>query len=230
MPKFLRMALVGAVLAAVFALAHPAFAEEPSLPFGRYEGSAVGGDADAIAVTLYINGTQPSDTTFSIKTDVLPAVIAIQPSELTWMEDEGGYWYWAASVKTLGLSGSGTGQLVLENGKAAIYGSGDGSFQNKSGSGYGSADMVEAGQTSPGMQVVDAFNGFIGGPPKAGSVKEPRKFRPSPDDPKEQEEKNIRRESRKLMKSLFGDIPLGPYEFFVFILVVFIIMLGLGLL
>lgn len=170
MSKSLRAAaLSSGVLAMILLLAAPVWAKapaggSPSFPFGKYQGSAVGGDGEPFAITVYVTGSNLEDVSLTVVTDKLPIPLSVTPEYVR--EDGEGQWVTAVSVNnpSLKLSGSGTGHVVFEDGKAAIYGDGSGSFRSKSGSGHGFAQAV-AGDTGTGAQVIDALNGFVGGPP-----------------------------------------------------------------
>lgn len=233
MPKFLRAIVVSATIVVTLVVAQSAGAavksltDEEDFPFGKYEGSAVGDSGgDPIAVTVYVTGKDSSDVAFAVRADMLPATIDVEPSSMVW-DPQKNAWEFTVSVNKFGLNGSGGGEVTFDRGNGVIFGAGEGSFQGNSGSGRGTVDMVSAGQTSTGAQIVEGFNSFVGGPPKAGPVKYPRKIGETSEEAQRKAE--VKKDAKGIMKALFGDAPLGPFAFFIFILVVFIIMLALGL-
>ncbi len=150
-------------------------AQEESMPFGKYVGSAAGGNPGSkpIALTLYVNPGANGAFELTFSTPAIPIPISV-----TGTPQQAGNGYdvpVSVNLSSVRLTGSGTLRLRMRDGQWVAYGTGSGSFRDKSGSGSASARPV-GGASSSGQQVIDAIGGFFGGPPEPTDISPPEVF------------------------------------------------------
>ncbi len=162
--RALRTILVVGVVASLLLFAQAAFAEEDitGIPCGKYPGSAVGSNPGSVpfAVTIYVSPGRAGNAKLTAVTSMLPIPVSVEgvPARVP----HGWDIPVTANFASIQLFGDGVARLRLRDGQWTLYGSGTGSFRGKSGSGRGTASKVE-GSWSTGAQVLDAFQGFVGG-------------------------------------------------------------------
>ncbi len=170
--------LLGVVVVLMGVSISAALGEEAGggIPYGRYDGSAIGSSekSEPFGVTLYIAEGADGTAQVTAVTSKLP--IPVSANGVAQAVPGG----WDISVSkswdALDLSGSGVARIRQRGDQWVVFGDGSGSYKGNSGSGtaYG---VLTTASASPGAQVTDALTGFLSfGADKPAQIKNPEKY------------------------------------------------------
>lgn len=162
--RYVRVALMGVFCVAALISAAAVQGETTErIPFGRYDGSAAGGDAAPFPITVWIAaGEKGDEVEVTVRTSQVPVPIV----ERRTAARAGAGWDipLSVSVSFPRLEGDGVVRLRPGEGDWVIYGEGTGSFWGAGGSGRGYGERVSAKAGVLG-QVVDGLKALAAGPP-----------------------------------------------------------------